>query len=114
MKVYFGGAEKGSHRNLLLSNGIQRVGVNLTHLAIPKTKEFNLQDVYQNAEILLYTSEGDEDVSRYGDFVRSYADDLSVIIGRPDFDGEFLGDKYVPVWSDGDDLERLEIGRAHV
>ena len=107
MKVYFGGAEKGSHRNLLLSNGIQRVGVNLTHLAIPKTKEFNLQDVYQNAEILLYTSEGDEDVSRYGDFVRSYADDLSVIIGRPDFDGEFLGDKYVPVWSDGDDLERL-------
>jgi hypothetical protein len=107
MKVYFGGAEKGSHRNLLLSNGIQRVGVNLTHLAIPKTKEFSIPDVYNNAEVLLYTSEGDEDVSRYGDFVRTYADDLSVIIGRPDFDGEFLGDKYVPVWSDGDDLERL-------
>lgn len=107
MHVYFGGGEKGSHRSLLLSNGVQRIGVNLTHLSIPKTKEFNLEDVYKGASILLYTSEGDEDISRYGDFVREHADYLDIVIGRPDFDGEFLGDKYVPVWSDNDDLERL-------
>lgn len=107
MHVYFGGGEKGSHRSLLLSNNIKRIGINVTHLSIPKTKEFNLHDVYQGAELLLYSSEGDEDVSRYGDFVRTYADDLSIIIGRPDFDGEFLGDKYIPVWSDDDDLERM-------
>lgn len=107
MRVFFGGAEKGSHRNLLLANNVQRVGINLTHLAIPKTKEFSIPDVFKGAEVLLYTSEGDEDISRYNDFVRNYADDLSLIIGRPDFDGSFLGDKYVPVWSDNDDLERL-------
>jgi len=107
MNVYLGGGEKGSHRSLLLSNGIQRIGVNLTHLAVPKTKEFSIPDVFNNASVLLYYSEGDEDVSRYGDFVRTYADDLDLVIGRPDFDGDFLGDKYVPVWADGDDLERL-------
>lgn len=107
MHVYFGGGEKGSHRSLLLSNNVKRIGINITHLSIPKTKEFNLHELYHGAELLLYSSEGDEDVSRYGDFVRTYADDLSLIIGRPDFDGEFLGDKYIPVWSDGDDLERL-------
>lgn len=107
MRVFFGGAEKGSHRNLLRHNNVQRVGVNLTHLAIPKTKEFSIPVVFQEAEVLLYTSENDEDVARYSDFVRTHADDLSIIIGRPDFDGEFLGDKYVPLWSDNDDLERL-------
>jgi len=107
MHVYFGGGEKGSHRNLLLANNVSRIGVNLTHLSIPKTKEFNLTEVYKGASLVLYTSEGDEDVSRYGDFVRQYADDLDIIIGRPDFDGEFLGDKYIPVWSDNDDLERM-------
>ena len=107
MRVFLAGGEKGSHRNLLLSNDVSRIAVNITHLAIPKTKEFHVPTVFNGSEVLVYTSEGDEDINRYGDFVRTHADDLTYVIGRPDFDGEWLGDKHIPTWSDGEDLERL-------
>jgi len=107
MKIFLGGAEKGTHRSLLLASNVKRVSVNITHLSIPKRKEFAPEQVFGGAEILVYTSEGDEDLNRYMDFVREYADSLSYVIGRPDMDGDWLGDKYVPVWNDGDDLERL-------
>ncbi len=105
--VFFGGAEKGSHRNMLIDNKVNKMAVNITHLPIPKTKEFHIPSIFNNAMVGVYTSENDEDVNRYNDFVRQHADDLSFVIGRPDYDGEWLGEKYIPVWSDTDDLERL-------
>ena len=107
MKVFFGGAEKGSHRNILLANEVEFMAVNLTHLPIPKTKEFSIPTIFKNASVVVYTSEGDEDTNRYNDFIRQHADDITFVVGRPEYDGEWLGEKYIPVWSDGDDLERL-------
>lgn len=63
--------------------------------------------MFNGGEILLYTSENDEDVARYDSFIRENADALSVIIGQPQYDGAWLGEKYVPIWNDPDDLERL-------
>lgn len=119
MEIFFGGAEKGTHRSLLVSNGVTRVGVNVTHLPIPKKKEFDLTEVFPGCEVIVYTSEGDEDLNRYEDFIREHADNISYVIGRPDMDGEWLGSKYIPIWSDGDDLERLawlcqKYGRAAI
>lgn len=107
MKIYFGGAEKGMYASMLLSSNVSRLGLNLTHFAVPKKKALDLPQKFNNAELLVYTSEGDEDVARYDAFLRAYADDLTVVVGRPDYDGTWLGDKYVPIWNDGDDLERL-------
>lgn len=107
MQIYFGGAEKGAHRSMLVSNGVSRMAVNITHLPIPKRKEFNIGEVFSGASLLVYTSEGDEDLNRYVDFVREYADNIEYVIGRPDMDGEWLGEKYIPVWNEGEDLERL-------
>jgi hypothetical protein len=107
MEIYFGGAEKGTHRSLLLTNGVSKMGINVTHLPIPKKKEFDPASVFGGAELLVYTSENDEDLNRYLDFVREFADSFKYVIGRPDMDGDWLGDKYIPVWSDDDDLERL-------
>lgn len=107
MIVFFGGAEKGSHRNLLIDNNVERMAVNITHLPVPKTKEFHIPTVFNGAEIVVYSSENDEDINKYNDFIRQHADDISAVIGRPDYDGEWLGEKYIPVWSDNDDLERL-------
>jgi len=107
MIVFFGGAEKGSHRSLLIENGIDCMAVNLTHLPIPKTKEFHVPTVFNGANVVVYSSENDEDTNKYGDFVRTHADDLAAVIGRPDFDGDWLGEKYIPAWSDNEDLERL-------
>lgn len=107
MKIYFGGAEKGMYASMLLSAKVSRLGINLTHFAIPKKKVLDLPKKFNNSELLIYTSEGDEDTARYDLFLRAYADDLTTIIGRPEYDGSWLGDKYVPIWNDGDDLERL-------
>ena len=65
MKLFLAGAEKGSHRSILLSAGVTRLAVNLTHLPIPKKKEFVPKDIFQNAELLIYTSENDENVGDY-------------------------------------------------
>lgn len=107
MKVFFGGAEKGTYRRMLLANGVRNYGINLTHLQVPKKKEFSLSDTFEGNDLLVYTSENDEDLARFDDFVRNYADDIAIVIGRPDYDGAWLGDKYVPLWNDEDDLERL-------
>lgn len=107
MKVFFGGAEKGSYRSILLSAGVTRFAVNLTHFPIPKRKELNLGELYKGYEIVLYTSESDEDLARFDSFVRDHADDLTYVIGRLDYDGGWLGEKYVPIWNDADDLDRL-------
>lgn len=107
MRVFFGGAEKGSYRRMLLDNHVKRFGVNLTHLPIPKKKEFSLSDLFQDNEILLYTSENDEDLARFDDFVRNYIEDISLVIGRPDYNGSWMAEKYIPLWNDADDLESL-------
>ena len=107
VKIYFGGAEKGMYSSMLLSAKVSRLGINLTHLSIPKKKVLNLSEKFNGSELLVYTSEGDEDVNRYDSFLRTYASDLTVVIGRPDYDGAWLNEKYVPIWNDGDDLERL-------
>ena len=107
MKIYFGGAEKGSYRNILLNNNVDKFGINLTHFPIPKKKELSLSSMYGGGEILLYLSENDEDLARYDSFIREHADSLSIIIGHPNYDGSWLGDKYVPVWNDETDVERL-------
>lgn len=119
MKIYFGGAEKGSYRNMLVNAGVERYGINLTHFPIPKRKELDLYSMFQGGSILLYTSEGDEDTDRYDSFIRDHSEALSVIIGRPEYDGTWLGEKYVPLWNDEGDLERLawlcqKYGRAAV
>jgi len=107
MIVFFGGAEKGSHRNLLIDNSVENMAVNITHLPIPKTKEFDIDKVFNGANVGVYCSENDEDINKYNDFIREHAEMLSFVIGRPDYDGDWLGDKYIPIWSDNDDLERL-------
>lgn len=107
MKIYFGGAEKGSYRNMLLASNVTRFGVNLTHLPIPKKKILDLNEMFNGGEILLYVSEGDEDIARYDTFIREHADVLHTVIGQPNYDGAWLGEKYVPIWNDPDDLERL-------
>lgn len=107
MIVYLGGGEKGAHRSLLISNNVVNIAVNVTQLAIPKVKEFTIPDTFGDASVLVYTSEGDEDVNRYTDFVREHAENLTLVIGRPDMDGEWLGEKYIPIWSDEQDLDRL-------
>jgi len=106
MKIFFGGAEKGTHRSMLVSANVQRYALNLTHFNIPKRKILTLPEMFNHGEVLLYTSENDEDIHRFDEFLRQHSDELTLIVGRPDYDGNWLGDKYIPVWNDGD-LERL-------
>ncbi len=106
-RIWFGGGEKSAHRSLLLKSGVTSFAVNLTHLPIPKRKELIIPDLFQGGQVLLYTSEGDEDEHRYDDFLRQYEEHIHTVIGRPGYNGSWLGDKYVPIWNDGDDLELL-------
>ena len=107
MRIALSGGEKGSFRNILVANGVPRIAFNLTQYNIPKTKEVNLTDLLGGAEVFLYTSDGDEDEARFDEFVRTHGDELTAVIGRPGYNGEWLGDKYVPLWNDADDVERL-------
>ena len=107
MKIYFANAEKSSHRSLLQASGVTRYAVNLTHLPIPKKKELDLHEMFKGGEIALYTSESDEDVSRYDSFLRQHYESIGLVIGRPDYDGTWLNERYIPVWNDSEDLERL-------
>jgi hypothetical protein len=107
VKVYFGGAEKGTYRNILKDLDVKRFAMNLTHLPIPKKKELDLPTMFNGGEILVYISEGDEDLARYDSFIRDNADQLDIIIGHPTYDGAWLGEKYVPIWNDENDVERL-------
>jgi len=106
MKIYFANAEKSSFRSLLLAAGVSRFAINLTHLPIPKKKALDISAMF-GGEVILYTSEGDEDVARYDAFVREHYESLTAVIGRPDYDGGWMGDRYVPIWNDIDDMERF-------
>lgn len=107
MKVVLSGAERGASRKLLLANNVERVGVNLSQLHIPKRTPLDLPSKFGETDIWLYTSDGDEDLDRYSSFCEEYHEQLHTVIGRPDYDGKWMGDKYVPLWNDGKDLERL-------
>jgi len=107
VKIYFANAEKSSHRSLLSASGVTRYAINLTHLAVPKKKELDLSVMCNGGEVVLYTSESDEDVTRYDDFLRQHYENIAMVIGRPDYDGAWLNERYIPLWNDGDDLERL-------
>ena len=107
MKVYFANSEKSSFRSLLISAGVTRFAVNLTHLSIPKKKQLDIATMFNGGEVILYTSETDEDLARYDSFVREHYESLTHVIGRPDYDGAWLNERYVPLWNDPDDMERL-------
>lgn len=107
MRIVLSGGERGSYRSVLLANGVRRIGVNLTQLSIPKRKELDLKEKFEDALLYLYTSESDEDTDKFDSFVRDHIDSLELIIGMPGYNGDWIGEKYVPVWNDGEDLERL-------
>lgn len=107
MRIVLSGGEKGSYRSVLVSNGVRRVAVNLTQLNIPKTKDLRIKEMCGNADIYLFTSPNDENVANFDQFVRAHEPELTVIVGRKDYNGEWLGDKYYPIWTDASDLERL-------
>jgi len=107
VRIVFSGAEKGSYRSVLLSNGVRRVAINLTQFSIPKRKELLLPEMFPGVELTLWASEGDEDVDRYDEFARHHLDHLTTVIGMSGYDGSWMGSKYVPLWADSADLERL-------
>jgi nuclear transport factor 2 (NTF2) superfamily protein len=107
MRVVLSGGEKATYRNVLIANNAPAIAMNLTQYTIPKTKEVNLKDLMGGADVYVYTSDGDEDINRFDSFIRQHADDITAVIGRPDYNGDWLGDKYVPLWNDENDLERL-------
>lgn len=107
MRIVLSGGEKGSYRSVLTSNNVKRIAVNLTQLNIPKLKPIDIKAMCANADIYLFTSPNDENVAHFDQFVRAHESELTVIIGRKDYNGEWLGDKYYPIWTDASDLERL-------
>jgi hypothetical protein len=107
MKVALSGGEKGTYRNILLANGAPRIALNITQYNVPKTKEVDLSSLLGGAEVYVYTSDGDEDVHKFDEFIRTHIDNIGVVIGRPDYNGDWLGEKYVPLWNDEHDVERL-------
>jgi hypothetical protein len=107
MKIAMSGGEKGTYRNILVENSAPHIALNITQFSIPKRKELNLKELLNNAEVYVYTSDEDEDVHRFDQFVRDYIDQIDMVIGRPDYDGTWVGEKYVPLWNDPKDEERL-------
>lgn len=119
MKVILSGGEKGTFRNVLTANGVQDIAMNLTQYNIPKTKAVDLGQLFKGADVYIYTSDGDEDSEKFDSFVREHADNITGVIGRPGYNGEWLGEKYIPLWNDEHDVERLaylcqKYGRAAV
>jgi len=109
MRIVLSGAEKGTYRNALLANGVDHLALNITQFVVPKTRELNLGELLNGASVFVYTSENDEDVHKYDEFLRNQHTHVEKVIGRPDYDGTWLGAKYVPIWNDPEDLERLAV-----
>lgn len=107
MRIALSGGEKGTYRNILKANNAPRIAFNITQFNVPKTKEVDLKDLLGGAEVVVYSSDGDEDTAKFDTFVRTHADNIELVIGRPDYDGSWLREKYVPLWNDVLDLERL-------
>lgn len=101
------GGEKGTFRNVLVDLKVPNIALNITQFQIPKRKEVDLKELLGGANVYVYTSDEDEDVEKFDSFIRDHADDIECVIGRSDYNGEWLGDKYVPLWNDSKDLERL-------
>lgn len=119
MKIALSGGEKGTYRNILTANKAPRIAFNVTQYSIPKTKTVDLKELLGGAEIYVYTSDGDEDVAKFDEFIRTHADDITMVVGRPDYNGDWLGEKYIPLWNDEHDVERLaylcqKYGRAAI
>jgi hypothetical protein len=119
MKIALSGGEKGTYRNILTANGAPRIALNVTQYSVPKTKTVDLKELMKGAEVYVYTSDGDEDVNKFDEFIRTHADDITMVVGRPDYNGDWLGEKYVPLWNDEHDVERLaylcqKYGRAAI
>jgi hypothetical protein len=107
VRIILSGGEKGTYRNILTSIGVPSIALNITQFNVPKTKEIDLKELLGGASITVYTSDGDEDVDKFDEFIRTHADSIDIVIGRPDYNGEWLGAKYVPLWNDDKDPERL-------
>lgn len=107
MKVVLAGAEKGTYRNVLKDNNVQSVAMNLTHFAVPKRKELEIKEHFGTEDVYLYTSDDDSDIDGFDNFIRQHGGNITSVIGRPDYNGEWLGDKYIPIWNDPEDTERL-------
>ncbi len=107
MKIILTGGEKGTYRNLLVGQSVPCIALNVTQYAIPKTKAVDLKELLNGAEVTVYCSEGDEDIERYDRFIRDNHEDITNVIGRSDYDGTWLGEKYIPLWNDIEDMERL-------
>lgn len=119
MKAVLSGGEKATYRNVLVANNAPAIALNLTQYSIPKTKVVDLRELLGGAEVYVYTSDGDEDVSKFDSFIREHADEITAVIGRPDYNGDWMGDKYIPLWNDEHDTERLahlcqKYGRAAI
>ena len=107
MKIVMSGGERSSYASVLVKTGVHRIALNLTQFRPPKNKELDLTTKFNGAEVYLYTSEDDADVARFDTFIREQESCITAIIGRPDYDGTWLGEKYYPLWNDGKDMERL-------
>lgn len=108
MRIILSGAEKGSYRSVLMSNGVRRVALNITQFNVPKRKPLALPELLgPDVEVTIWTSENDEDVNKFDEFIRTHLDDITNVIGMPGYDGSWVGAKYIPVWSDVEDMERL-------
>lgn len=105
MRIVLSGGEKGSYRNLLVANQVKRIALNTTQLSIPK-KGLDFTQNFGGADIYVYST-GDDDVDKFDEVLRSQHENITMVVGRPDYDGDWMGSKYVPLWNDPDDLERL-------
>lgn len=119
MRIVLSGGEKGQFRSVLVKNKVPHIAFNITPFAVPKRKEVDLKEMLGGASVYVYTSEDDEDVNKFDEFVRLHSDSIECVIGRPDYNGDWLGDKYVPLWNDPQDLERLahlceKVGRVAI
>ena len=119
MKIVLSGGERGSSRSVLLANGVDHIALNVTQYSVPKRKTMDLAAQFGGAKVYVYSSDGDENVAKFDEFVRSNNDTIELVIGRPDYDGTWLGAKYVPIWNDPQDMERLaylceKVGRVAI
>lgn len=119
MRIVLSGGERGSSRSILLANGVDHIALNVTQYAVPKKKVMDLAAQFNGAKVYVYSSDGDENVAKFDEFIRTNNDTIECVIGRPDYDGTWLGDKYIPIWNDPQDLERLaylceKVGRVAI
>lgn len=109
MQIVLSGAERAKFRAVLVENEVPNIALNVTQFNLPKDTDATplKEKLGTQANIYVYSSEGDEDTDKFNEFIRRYEDELTMVIGRPDYKGDWLGEKWVPLWNDDQDLERL-------